>query len=99
MPSNETFVCVRGEHWRVVFADLADSDDYGICDDDKKTITIRAGLSRLRTVDIVLHELLHASAFELLSESFVSRQAEDSANALMKLGLLSETNENSLREV
>lgn len=69
----------------VVFADTP----YGECDDPKtpgKQIRVRADLTDKLELDTLIHEMLHASAWEVLSEEFVTQTAHDVARVLWRLG-------------
>ena len=62
---------------------------HGECDPPnkaKKEIRINQRLSGRALCETVLHELLHASAFDLLSEHYVTHAARDIAAVLWRLG-------------
>ena len=51
-----------------------------------KRMWVRASLEGEQELDILLHEMLHASAYHVLAEEFVTQTATDIAHALWKLG-------------
>lgn len=55
-------VYVTNESYRIVFSSKL--QDFGICDPEKKTITIKSGMSDRETFNTLVHELLHAIEFE-----------------------------------
>ena len=70
-------------------------DTYGDCDPPelkKPKIRVAEDLSPLKTLDIVIHESLHASAWELLSEEWIAETASNIARTLDSLGWKRESN-------
>jgi hypothetical protein len=70
-------------------ATLLARSEHGVCESPAvkgKRILIREGLKPEVELETVLHELLHASAFEVLAEEFVQATAADLARALTRLG-------------
>lgn len=59
---------------------------YGLCDWNTKTIWIRYDVSRLRVIDTLLHEIIHASN-EILyeAESLVSDLATVGAKTVLEI--------------
>lgn len=62
---------------------------WGKCDPPcakDKTIQVLASLKNEDELDTVIHEVLHASAWDVLGESFVNDTASDLARLLWRLG-------------
>ena len=62
---------------------------YGDCDDPKtpgKEIRIEQGLTGEKRLEVILHEGLHAAAFEMFDEEFVKELSRDLARALYRTG-------------
>lgn len=62
---------------------------YGLCDppdNPGKTITVERKLSGKLELDTIIHELIHASLWEVLDEDFVERMGTDVANAVWRMG-------------
>lgn len=81
------FQVICGRRFRIRFANLR--NDHGTCTDPaepKPTITIANNLDELGTLEAILHEALHASAYQLLSEDYVETTAHDLARLLARLG-------------
>jgi len=79
---------IAGKNYKIVI-DARLKDAHGICTDPARprpTIKVTRGLSEAVFLETVLHEALHASAYQLLSEGFVSECAADLAGLLLKLG-------------
>ena len=79
---------IAGRRYHIVF-DARLSDSHGICTDPARprpTIKIARGLSALNELEAVIHEALHASAYQLLSEAYVTETANDIATLLTKIG-------------
>lgn len=54
-------VYIKGELYEIVYQRLIDKpDDLGYCDDDKKILYIKLGLSDFDELDAFIHEMLHA---------------------------------------
>ena len=80
-------ICGRRYHI-LLNADLVDS--HGLCTDPCRpgaTIKIAAGLSPAQFLEAAIHEALHASAYQLLSEDYVEETAHDIAALLLRLGV------------
>ena len=72
-----------------ILLDATLPDSHGICTDPHRPgarIEIAAGLSEADFLESVIHEALHASAYDLLSEHYVSTTANDIARLLLKMG-------------
>lgn len=84
---------VRGAPFRMIFTDDLPKDYYGYikwkAKDPKKggTIRIRKGMPEYRTLDTVIHELLHA-AFPDLEEDAIYETANAISFALMDLEMV-----------
>ena len=79
---------IAGRRFSIVL-DAHLSDSHGICTDPGRpgaTIKIAAGLSPAQFLEAVIHEALHASAYQLLSEDYVEETAHDIATLLLRLG-------------
>jgi len=77
---------VHGKKWAFKFANLKKT--FGVCDspDTKsKTIKIARGLKPKKELEIVIHELLHASCWNL-SEETVDQVAVDLSRILWRIG-------------
>ena len=78
---------VGNKYWNLVFIEL-DENTGGECDspDTKgKEIRISTDLQREEELEIVIHELLHASDWSK-DEEWVEEIAQDICNVLMRLG-------------
>ena len=78
---------ICGRRFRIRFAPLRNS--HGTCTDPAErspTITIANNLDDLGTLEAILHEGLHASAYQLLSEEYVETTAHDLARLLARMG-------------
>lgn len=78
---------VGNKYWNLVFIEL-DENTGGECDspDTKgKEIRISTDLQREEELEIIIHELLHASDWSK-DEEWVEEIAQDISNVLMKLG-------------
>ena len=78
---------VGNKYWNLVFIEL-DENTGGECDspDTKgKEIRISTDLQREEELEIVIHELLHASDWSK-DEEWVEEIAQDISNVLMRLG-------------
>lgn len=82
-------VSICGRRWNLRFVPRSRRRGYyGICDAPhipNKTITIEAGHPEARELESLLHETLHAGAWNL-SEETVTDWARDVARCLIKLG-------------
>ena len=78
---------VGNKYWNLVFIEL-DENTGGECDspDTKgKEIRISTDLQREEELEVVIHELLHASDWSKVEE-WVEEIAQDISNVLMRLG-------------
>jgi len=78
---------VGNKYWNLVFIEL-DKNTGGECDspDTKgKEIRISTDLQREEELEVVIHELLHASDW-YKDEEWVEEIAQDISNILMRLG-------------
>ena len=50
-------ISIAGVSFKILYKPI---EDFGLCDIDKKTITIRETLSKKETLETILHESLHA---------------------------------------
>ena len=61
MTAKETYrpksISIAGVPFKIQYKQI---NDYGLCDIDKKVITIRESLSNQETLETILHESLHA---------------------------------------
>lgn len=81
-------VTILGKRFRFEFTHNLPKDADGICDDPtskKKRIAIRKGLSEQKTLEIVIHETLHAANWHA-AEEWIDESAKDIARILWKLG-------------
>tara|TARA_B100000686_G_C16608217_1_gene872371 strand:+ start:383 stop:748 length:366 start_codon:yes stop_codon:yes gene_type:complete len=72
-----------------VILDARLKSSHGLCTDPARpspTIKIAANLGQADFLEAVIHEALHASAYDLLSEHWVTTSANDIARLLLKLG-------------
>ena len=84
-------VILRGRAYTLKFGTVPDDGD-GLCDPpDKvgKTITINSKLKGERRLDVIIHELLHATNWDL-DEVPVNDTATDIARVLTRLGYKNE---------
>jgi len=80
----DRIVRIRGSKWRIRFVpNLGDCE--GVCHKPSRTIRIALGYPEDRTLDSVIHEVLHAALWDL-DEEAVSETANSIAQALWKLG-------------
>ena len=78
---------VGNKYWNLVFIELVENTG-GECDspDTKgKEIRISTDLQREEELEVVIHELLHASDWSK-DEEWVEEIAQDISNVLMRLG-------------
>ena len=81
-------VNILGRRWKIERASLPNGD-YGNCDHPSvkgKRIRIQRNLDGLPLLETLLHEMLHAAAWEQWDEEFVERLANDLAKALDRYG-------------
>ena len=77
-------VKVLGKYWTLTFVPTLGA--HGDCDDVSRTIRIKQGQSDRDTLDTVIHESLHAAAFDMFDESYVDKLATDISIILTRLG-------------
>lgn len=80
---------ILGKTYSLVFSRSMPEDDYGSCDDPntkRKRIRISKGLDEEKELDTLIHEMLHAAGWQLLSEEWVFAAARDIARVLRRLG-------------
>jgi len=82
-------VTILGKRWTLRLVPKTERrDHFGKCDHPEsadKTITVEGNHDDERVLDTVLHELLHAGAWNL-DEAVVSQWATDAAKILIRLG-------------
>jgi hypothetical protein len=81
-------VQVRGKRYKLAFKSLKNKNYLGLCDspyEPNKQIVIDKELSGVLLLDTLVHELLHASCWDLSEES-VESAASDIAAVLWRLG-------------
>lgn len=95
--SKEVKVKVDGKTWKIRFIDRKEcpKDRWGDCNDKTKSMRVRTDLSDLHFLDTFIHELLHAAAYKMFSEEWVSDTATDLAKALLKSGYVEITRDDS----
>ncbi len=84
----ELTVQVAGKRWRLVY-DPQVKKDWGDCDRPdlpNKQIRINPRKRGRDRLEAEIHELLHASAWRLLSETWVTDTARDLSRILYQLG-------------
>jgi hypothetical protein len=77
-----------GNEYSLVFTDSLENGDRGDCDPpgtSKAKIRIRKGLSQAETLEVIIHELLHAANWHM-SEEWVTETAQDISKVLTRLG-------------
>ncbi len=80
---------ILGRRWRIEFVDRLPDNDRGLCTDPeapKRTILIRSNMDEEEELDTIIHEAIHASAWVVFDEVFVTQLAEDIARLLYRLG-------------
>lgn len=60
---------------------------FGICDYDRKRITVRKSLHTKLLIDVIIHECLHSCCKDLTEEA-VTETSTSIARLLIKLGLV-----------
>lgn len=80
-------VIIEGSQWRWVYRSLRRTRPVtlGLCDWEKKTVTICTSCEGLERLDTELHEALHATQF-FASEEHTEEVATTLAQILWKLG-------------
>ena len=75
MSSSRSFtLMIGGKRWRVSFVDpseLPTDEHMGICDIQTKTIRVALGMTEEETLETLLHEVAHASVWDLDEEAIV----------------------------
>ncbi len=83
-------ITICGKRWELKFLKRVDpANSLGLCEhprEYRKAICIKAGLEPREELDVLLHELTHAGAFDLLDEGYVDQWATDAAKILWRLG-------------
>ena len=72
-------ITIAGVPFKIQYKQM---NDYGLCDIDKKVITIRESLSNQETLETILHESLHA-CLALSGLSYLLNN-EDTEEALIR---------------
>lgn len=76
MAKGDRILKIRGQRWRLRFvANLGDAE--GLCRKDERIIRIALGYPDERTMDSIIHEVLHAALWDLDEEA-----VEETANAI-----------------
>lgn len=81
-------VTICGKYWDLEFTDKIDNDINGYCEDPESTnkkIKVRKSLKGKIRLDVLIHEMLHASDWNRCEES-VAKIATDIAEVLWRLG-------------
>jgi hypothetical protein len=85
-------ITVLGKHWwfqRVKNLKHDGKKADGLCEDPScthKSISIDSKLSGQRELTVIVHELIHASGWNILDHDYVTQFAEDVGRILTKLG-------------
>lgn len=96
MPNEERRVQINGRRWRIRLVKSSEipRDRLGDCDHPPgphPTIRVRRNLSQRQMLEILLHELLHASRPEL-DESAIAQSAKECAAGLYAMRYRRRTN-------
>ena len=76
MAKGDRILRIRGQKWRLRFVtNLGDAE--GICNKEERIIRIALGYTEDRTLDSIIHEILHAALWDLDEEA-----VQDTANAI-----------------
>ena len=75
---------LRGKYYRLKFSKL-ERPLLGLCDWDKRTITICNQLDGELELDVIIHELLHACQPDI-EEHAIDQTATDIARVLTRIG-------------
>lgn len=81
-------VTIRGKRWNLIFVPELPNNDRGDCQGPhirNKKIRIREGMREKTTLEILLHEILHAANWDL-DEQAIQETAEAQADILWSLG-------------
>lgn len=90
-------VKIVGKYWNLIFIKRnGNRSFYGICEvtssvPKSKVIKIEKGHTDEKTLELIVHECLHAACWDL-SEELVTGYAHDVAKVLTKLGYHRDTN-------
>lgn len=87
-------VRILGKAWTLLFARSKDlpHDRLGECDPPHKrgrAVKVSEHLRGRKLADVVMHECLHAAAFDVLGEDFVTQVTTDISRVLWKPEVLS----------
>ena len=82
---------IAGHSWSLVFRSLKRRKLYGLCDYEKKTITICTSVQGVDELDTLCHEVLHACQ-GFAAEEHVAEVATTLATILWQLGYRKEAN-------
>ena len=83
-PAKNTVV-IDGQRWQLVFRSLRRRNRCGLCEYDKRRVSICTSLEGMERLDTICHELLHACQ-GFASEEHVAQTATVLATALWRLG-------------
>ena len=76
MAKGDRILKIRGQRWRLRFVpNLGDAE--GLCHKEERLIRIALGYPEDRTLDSIIHEILHAALWDLDEEA-----VHDTANAI-----------------
>lgn len=81
-------ISLDGKKWKLVFVKKKDlpKKTWGDANDSTKTLRVRTDLSGQNFLDTLIHELLHAASYQLLSEDWVEATASEIARVIVKSG-------------
>lgn len=81
---------IWGESWKIVERKVVKAEDgtvcAGLCDFTKKEIRLARDQGDADTLDTLIHELLHASSRDALSEEYVAEMGKAIAAGLLAWG-------------
>lgn len=88
--SVKTFTLMENK-WKLRFVNTLGVDKevgtvWGDCQFKKRTIRISRGCPADRILEVIIHECLHATSNDMLSEVFVDEAAGDIAKLLTRMG-------------
>ena len=83
-PAKHT-VSIDGQRWQLVFRSLRRRNLCGLCEYDKRRVSICTSLDGMERLDTICHELLHACQ-GFASEEHVAQTATVLATVLWQLG-------------
>ena len=83
-PAKNTVV-IDGQRWQLVFRSLRRRNLCGLCEYDKRRVSICTSLEGMERLDTICHELLHACQ-GFASEEHVAQTATVLATVLWQLG-------------